>query len=315
MTTWSAAHVPDQSGRTVLVTGATGGLGLETALVLAGAGARVLVAGRSPERTAAATGQVAARAAGPVPEAVHLDLADLASVRAAADHVAARADALDVLVNNAGVMNTPPRRTADGFELQIGTNHLGHFALTGELLPVLRSAEAPRVVTVSSGAHRAGRIDLDDLTWERRGYNGWAAYGQSKLANLLFTLELAHRAAASGWDLVAVAAHPGWAATGLQTAGPRMSGSRPGQWLSGLGNTLFAQSAAQGALPQLYAATMPDVRSGEYFGPQSLGGWRGAPGRSGRSEAARDEAVAAALWELSEKLTGTTYDLPRRTSR
>jgi len=312
MTTWSAADVPAQTGRTVLVTGATGGLGLETATVLAGAGARVLVAGRSVERTAHAVSKVAATATGPPPEPVHLDLADLASVRAAARGVASGVEALDVLVNNAGVMHTPPRRTVDGFELQIGTNHLGHFALTGLLRPLLRAAVRPRVVTVASGAHRAGRIDLDDLTWQQRRYDGWAAYAQSKLANLLFTLELAHRAAASGWDLLAVAAHPGWAATGLQAAGPRMSGSRVGVWLSGLGNALLAQSAAQGALPLLYAATMADVRSGEYFGPQHLGGWRGAPGRSGRSAAASDEAVAAALWELSERLTGVAFGLPDR---
>ncbi len=215
---WTAADIPDQKGRTILITGANSGLGLQTATALAGAGATVLMACRNAEKAAAARAQVEAAVAGADVEFVPLDLADLSSVEAAADAVAARPRPLDVLVNNAGVMAPPQRRTADGFELQLGTNHLGHFALTGRLIEKLLAADAPRIVNVSSTAHRIGRMDFDDLGWEQ-GYSRWPAYGRSKLANLLFTVELARRAEAAGTGLVAAAAHPGYAATNLQTAG------------------------------------------------------------------------------------------------
>ncbi len=301
---WTASDVGDLSGRVVLVTGGNSGIGLEAVRVLAGHGARVVLACRDT-----AKGEAAARGL-PGVDVRELDLADLASVTEAAQSFAKAHDRLDVLVNNAGVMATPYRQTLDGFELQFGTNHLGHFALTGELLPALLAARAPRVVTVSSGAHRMGGIDFDNLDGSR-GYHKWRAYAQSKLANLLFTSELQRRASAAGTGLIAVAAHPGYAATNLQQAGPRMAGSKVGEWLSGLGNLVFAQSAAAGALPTLYAATAPDVDGGDYIGPDGLGEMRGHPKKVGTTPAARDAEVAARLWAVSEQLTGVRYSWPR----
>jgi len=302
MSSWTAGDIPDQTGRTALVTGANSGLGFATSAALAGKGARVLMACRSPERAEAALERLRTRVPGAAVELVALDLASLASVHQAADDAAARTARLDLLVCNAGVMAVPRGHTADGFETQLGTNHLGHFALTGRLLPLLLAAPAPRVVVVSSGAHRAGRITFDDLMGER-SYGRWKAYGQSKLANLLFVLELAHRATAAGLPLVAAAAHPGYAATGLQSG----QGARLLERLMQVGNAVLAQSAEAGALPSLYAATATDVRSGDYYGP-SLAELRGAPKKVGRSAAARDDAVARQLWQESERLTGVTYD-------
>jgi NAD(P)-dependent dehydrogenase (short-subunit alcohol dehydrogenase family) len=307
MSRWNVADIPDQSGRTVLVTGANSGLGLRTAEALAAKGANVLLGCRDPARGEAARSAVAALASGPAPELVPLDLADLASVRDAAATVAGAVDRLDVLVNNAGVMAVPLRRTVDGFELQFATNHLGHFALTGQLLPVLLRTTAPRIVTVSSNGHRMGRNDWSDPNWERRRYLKWLAYGQSKLANLLFTRELARRAHEAGSSLVAVAAHPGNSATNLLPASTDASGRRLVGQMMNWSNRLVAQSDAAGALPQLYAATMPDVIPGEYFGPDRLFQLRGHPTRVGSSTAARDDRAALRLWELSEDLTGVTY--------
>jgi NAD(P)-dependent dehydrogenase (short-subunit alcohol dehydrogenase family) len=312
MPRWSSSDIPDQAGRTVLVTGANSGLGLRTAETLARRGATVLMGCRNPERGEIARAEVARAAAGPEPVVVPLDLADLASVRTAAEDVAGRVERLDALVNNAGVMALPLARTADGFEMQFGTNHLGHFALTGLLLPALRRADAPRVVTVSSRMHQLGRNEWDDPNCERTRYSRWPAYGRAKLANLLFTRELARRASEAGSDLVAAAAHPGYAATHLQTT----SASQTGGWLVSriagaavaAGAALVAQPDAAGALPQLYAATMPDVEPGAYFGPGGLLEMRGAPERVGMSAYARDDAAARQLWELSEQLTGVTYD-------
>jgi NAD(P)-dependent dehydrogenase (short-subunit alcohol dehydrogenase family) len=293
------------SGRTALVTGATSGLGLETARALASRGARVLVAGRDAGRTAAAVDQAGAAAAdGGSAEPLTLDLASLASVRAAADDAASRTDRLDVLVNNAGVMAPPRGRTDDGFETQMGTNHLGHFALTAWLMPLLLSSADPRVVTVSSSAHRMGSVDTDDLHYEQRSYSPWPAYGASKLANLLFTTELARRAADTGTPLVAAAAHPGFAATNLQYAGPRWAQNPLGRTVTRMVNGVVAQSAADGALPQLYAATMPDVRGDDYLGPDGIGEARGGPTRVGRSEAATDTDLARRLWDVSSQQTG-----------
>jgi NAD(P)-dependent dehydrogenase (short-subunit alcohol dehydrogenase family) len=230
-------------------------------------------------------------------EVRRLDLADLSSVRAFADEWDGP---IDVLINNAGVMATPERRTKDGFELQIGTNHLGPFALTNLLLPRVTD----RVVTVSSGAHRAGSIRLDDLNWERGRYQRWLAYGQSKLANLLFTLELQRRLAEAGSELRAVAAHPGWAATNLQ----HHTESRLQDGLMAIGNRLWAQSDEMGALPTLYAATQ-DIAGGSYVGPDGLAEQRGHPRLVGRSKAASDEETARRLWDLSEELTGTSFPL------
>jgi protochlorophyllide reductase len=307
MSRWTAADIPDQSGRTVLVTGANSGLGLRTAEALASRGARMLLGCRDPGRGEAARSAVAATATGPAPELVPLDLADLASVRDAADAVAQAVDRLDVLVNNAGVMALPLRRTVDGFELQFATNHLGHYALTGLLLPDLLRAEGSRVVTVSSNAHRMGRNDWSDPNWERRRYLKWPAYGQSKLANLLFTRELARRAREAGSSLVAVAAHPGNSATHLLAASTDASGRRLVGQVMNWGNRLIAQPDSAGALPQLYGATMPDVVPGEYFGPDRLFQIRGHPTRVGAAAAARDDEAARRLWQLSEELTGVEY--------
>jgi len=305
---WNITDIPDLTGRTFLVTGATSGLGFETAKALAGAGGQVVLAGRSPAKLADAQRSI------PHPTlSVALDLADLASVHAAAQDLPV--PTLDVLVNNAGVMAPPLGRTADGFETQIGTNHLGHFALTALLLPRMPvDGGDARVVTVSSGAHRMGAVDLDDLNYEHRRYSPWPAYGQSKLANLLFMAELDRRARAQGWSLRSVAAHPGYAATNLQFAGPAMAHNFVGRQLTRVMNAVIGQSAASGAWPQLYAATMPDVRGGEYFGPDGPFESRGAPKRVDRSRAAQDTRIAAQLWDLSEELTGVHYDTVRPNS-
>jgi NAD(P)-dependent dehydrogenase (short-subunit alcohol dehydrogenase family) len=307
MTRWTSADIPHQTGRIVLVTGANSGLGLRTAEALAAKGASVLMGCRDATRGEAARSEVAAGATGPSPEVVPLDLADLGSVRDAAQSVADTVERLDVLVNNAGVMAMPLRHTADGFELQFGTNHLGHYALTGLLLPALRRADGPRVVTVSSNLHRMGRNDWSDPNWERRRYLRWPAYGQSKLANLLFTRELARRAHEAGSSLVAVAAHPGNSATHLLATSTDASGYRLVGQVMNWGNRLIAQPDSAGALPQLYAATMPDVIPGEYFGPDGLFQLRGHPTRVGSSPAAQDDEAARRLWQLSEELTGIKY--------
>jgi NAD(P)-dependent dehydrogenase (short-subunit alcohol dehydrogenase family) len=303
---WNAAQMPDLTGRMAVVTGGNSGLGWETALELTRHGAHVVIACRSPERAKDAVERLRSAHAGARVEAMALDLASLASIRSFTESFAERFPKLDLLVNNAGVMAIPRSTTADGFEMQIGTNHLGHFALTGLLLGPLLAAATPRVVTVSSVMHRRGRIALDDLQGEKR-YAKMAAYGQSKLANLLFMFELARRATAAKKPLISVAAHPGYAATNLQTAGPRLEGSSFGEWIYNLGNTLLAQTAAQGALPSLYAATASEVVSGEYFGPTGLLELWGAPTRARRTAAAQDPTVAKALWELSVKLTGVDY--------
>jgi NAD(P)-dependent dehydrogenase (short-subunit alcohol dehydrogenase family) len=307
MTRWTSADIPHQTGRIVLVTGANSGLGLRTAEALAAKGASVLMGCRDATRGEAARSEVAAGATGPSPEVVPLDLADLGSVRDAAQSVADTVERLDVLVNNAGVMAMPLRHTADGFELQFGTNHLGHYALTGLLLPALRRADGPRVVTVSSNLHRMGRNDWSDPNWERRRYLRWPAYGQSKLANLLFTRELARRAHEAGSSLVAVATHPGNSATHLLATSTDASGYRLVGQVMNWGNRLIAQPDSAGALPQLYAATMPDVIPGEYFGPDGLFQLRGHPTRVGSSPAAQDDEAARRLWQLSEELTGIKY--------
>jgi NAD(P)-dependent dehydrogenase (short-subunit alcohol dehydrogenase family) len=305
---WTADDVPDQSGRTALVTGANSGLGFHTALQLGRHGARVLLTARDPGRGEQAIERARSAAPGAAFELVPLDLADLSSVRSAAADVASRIDRLDVLVNNAGVMAIPYQQTVDGFEKQLGTNHLGPFALTGELLPLLLAAPAARVVTVSSTAHRgASGINFDDLQGER-SYKPMAVYSQSKLANLLFTAELDRRARAAGAALLSVAAHPGLASTGLVRTRPGEPGRGVLYAFAGVAVKLLGQSDAAGAWPQLYAATMPGVLGGEYFGPGSLGEQRGHPKRVGRTAWASDQASAARLWQLSEELTGVTYD-------
>ena len=293
MTGFSLADIQDLTGQTAIVTGASSGIGLETAKALIAHGARVILAVRDE-----AKGRAAAKAM-PGPgsaEVALLDLASLDSVRAFARDWSRQP--VDLLINNAGVMIPPLSRTKDGFELQFGTNHLGHFALTNLLLPNVTG----RVVTVSSSAHRYGRIDFDDLNWERRRYRAWRAYGQSKLANLLFTAELQRRLAEAGSPVLSMAAHPGYAATNLQSH----SDSRLMEFAMGtLGNRLVAQDAASGALPTLYAATA-DLPGNTFAGPSGFGGTRGAPAPCARSRAASDAEVARRLWRVSESLTGVT---------
>ena len=291
---WTAQNLPSLDGRTVVITGANSGLGLVTARLLGGAGARVVLAVRDVEK-----GERAAASIDGTTEVRQLDLADLASVRAFAE---SWDEPLDVLVNNAGIMAIPKARTADGFEAQIGTNHLGHFALTNLLLPRI----GDRVVTVSSGAHRLGSIRLDDLNWERGRYERWRAYGQSKLANLLFTSELQRRLEDAGSSVRALAAHPGYAATNLQSH----TGSHLQHALMVVGNRLLAQSDEMGALPSAYAATQ-DIPGNSYVGPDGIGEQRGHPKLVGRSGAARDAETARRLWDLSEELTGVTFPLAR----
>ena len=311
MARWETSDIPDQTGRTVLITGANSGLGLRSAEALARRGAAVLLGCRNAERAEVAHDQVAAVATGPEPVVVPLDLTDLASVRKAAAEVDGTVERLDVLMNNAGVMALPLTRTTDGYEMQFGTNHLGHFALTGLLLPSLRRASRPRVVTTSSRAHLLGRNAWDDPNCQRSRYSRWGAYGRSKLANLLFVGELARRAQAAGTDLVSVAAHPGYASTHLLGPSTEMQGGwllpRLAGAVAAAGNSLVAQSDADGALPQLYAATMDDVAPGDYFGPDGPFEMRGAPRLVGMSAQARDGAAAARLWALSERLTGVTF--------
>jgi len=294
---WSSADIPDQSGRRAVVTGANSGIGLIAARELARRGAHVVLACRDMRKGEAALATV--RAAGGDAELVPLDLGDLASVRRFA---ASREGPLDLLLNNAGVMAPPRAETADGFELQLGTNHLGHFALAGLLFGNLQAGRAPRVVTVSSAAHRMGRIDFDDLQGERT-YRRWRAYGQSKLANLLFMRELDRRALAAGSPLVSVAAHPGYAATNLQFAAP----PRHERVVARVLNLLFAQSAEQGALPSLFAATVLGLPGAAYVGPDGRGEARGDPQLVSMSERAQDPETARRLWDVSEALTGVTY--------
>ncbi|MGW7051234.1 oxidoreductase [Streptomyces sp. NPDC054887] len=304
MTTgWKASDIPDQSGRTAVVTGANSGIGLVTARELARRGARVLLACRSERRGKEAAARIARDVPSAAVEFTPLDLADLSSVRAFA--AAYTGEGLDLLVNNAGVMALPYGRTADGFETQFGVNHLGHFALTGLLLPHLLRTPGARVVTVSSGLHALANIDIGDLNSER-AYRRWIAYGRSKTANLLFTHELARRLAAAGSGVVAAAAHPGYARTNLQTAGVRMEGRRTAERIVELGNRIIAQPAESGALPTLYAATAPGVRPDSFTGPR-LQGLRGAPAKSWRASWTRDDVAGERLWAASEQLTGVTY--------
>ncbi len=301
---WSVHDIPDQSGRVAVVTGANSGLGHVTARELARKGARVVLACRSEARGREARDRIVAEVPGAQVELRLLDLGDLGSVREFARSFPY--DRLDLLVNNAGVMALPYATTADGFETQFGVNHLGHFALTGLLLPALLDAPGARVVTVSSPMHAMANIDIHDLNSEHR-YRRWLAYARSKTANLLFTHELARRLAAHGAEPVAAAAHPGYAATDLQTRGPRMAGRRGSEWFMRIGNRLFAQSAEAGALPLLYAATAPDVRPDSFTGP-GFAMWRGAPAPSWRAPWTLDDRAGELLWAASERLTGVTYD-------
>jgi NAD(P)-dependent dehydrogenase (short-subunit alcohol dehydrogenase family) len=295
---WDASRIPDQAGRVAVVTGANSGLGLVTARELARKGALVVMACRNMDKGRAALADVERAASGPAPELEELDLADLSSVRSFAERFRANHDRLDVLVNNAGVMAPPRRETADGFELQFGTNHLGHFALTKQLLDLMEGREDARVVTLSSNAHKFGRIAFDNLNGDRR-YFRWRAYGQSKLANLLFALELDRRLRARGSTVKSLAAHPGYAATNLQSAAAPLVDRLVMQ----VGNAVIAQNDEMGALPVLFAATQPGLEGGTYAGPDGHGEHRGHPKVVRPNAAARDEKTARRLWEVSEELT------------
>lgn len=294
MAKWTEDDIPDQTGRTVLITGANSGLGLRTAQVLAGKGATVLLGCRSAERA-----QKALEIVGGDSSALELDLANLASVRAAAGRVSS----LDVLINNAGIMAVPHGLTVDGFERQFGTNHLGHAALTWLLMPALRQRPGSRVVTVASLAHQRGSVDFDDPNFEHRRYNPAAAYSQSKLSNLLFARELDRRSP----DVTSIAAHPGVTATELTD---NMASAHRSLVLKigGRISHLFSQSVERGALPQLYAATALEARGGQYYGPNGLGGAFGYPAEASMSARARDDLAASKLWDLTAKLTGVTPD-------
>ncbi len=298
---WAIADIPPQSGRLAIVTGATGGLGYATAFALARAGAEVVIAARNPAKAATALAAIGS----PNVTYAPLDLASLASVAAFAARVTRP---LDLLVNNAGVMALPTRcTTEDGFELQFGTNYLGHFALAAHLLPHLRAAPHPRVVSLASLAHRRGRIDFEDLQGARN-YRPWKAYSQSKLAMLLFARELQRRSDAADWGLASFAAHPGWARTDLVANGPASRGvAALVSQFAALAAPLFIQSAAAGALPILYAATSPDAQPGAYYGPDGAGEIRGHPSLSKLSPAAQDAATAAKLWAVSEQVTGVRF--------
>jgi len=305
---WTPAEIPDQRGRTAVVTGANSGIGFFAARELARSGARVVLAVRNPEKGAEAALAIQEAVPNGEIEVGSLDLASLASVRGFADWFAREHEALDLLINNAGVMAAQPRQvTSDGFELQFGTNHLGHFALTGLLLDRMAGRDGARVVTVSSGAHRMGRINFDDLEGQR-SYGRWRAYGQSKLANLLFAFELDRRLREAGSTIHSLAAHPGYAATNLQfAAAPRLD-----RMVMAVGNRIMAQSAEMGALPLLYAATYLGLEGGTYVGPGSFFEQRGYPRPVGTSGAARDEDGARRLWAVSEELTGVHFRIPGR---
>jgi NAD(P)-dependent dehydrogenase (short-subunit alcohol dehydrogenase family) len=311
MKDWTIRDMASQRGRLVVITGATGGLGYETALALAGAGARVVVTGRNPTKGATALQRI--RADHPGADICYdtLDLASLASIQDFAERFKRQHEALDILVNNGGVMAPPARQvTADGFELQFGTNYLSHFALTAHLLPLLTRGRHARVVNLSSMAHRFGAaIHFDDLNWQRH-YRAFGAYGQSKLAMLMFTFELQRRSNAHGWGLLSLAAHPGLAATALLQNGQRLGGQRQAGWIdaiSGWWPSVLAQSASQGALPTLYAATSPDAAPAGYYGPSGFMELKGPVGEATVAACARDLAVATQLWAASENLTGVQF--------
>ena len=302
---WTARAVGSQHGRAAVITGANTGIGLQTATTLAARGATVVLACRSPTRAREAVARITGAAPGADVSAVTLDLTSLTSVRRAAEEITSRHPRLDLLINNAGVMMTPHGRTEDGFELQIGTNHLGHFALAGLLLDRLLVTPNSRIVTVSSFAHRRGHLDLDDLHFQQRPYRPIAAYGQSKLANLLFTYELQRRLAATNASTVAVAVEPGVVPTDL----PRHASPVNRIILRLLTAVAGQRSPAMGALSTLRAATDPAVRGGEYYVPDRLGGWRGYPTRAESGAPSHDTDLQRRLWAASERMTGVIYPI------
>jgi NAD(P)-dependent dehydrogenase (short-subunit alcohol dehydrogenase family) len=306
MATRTTRSIPDQSGKLAIITGATGGLGLETALGLAGAGAEVVLAGRNPSKGHAAEASIRQRHRNAKVRFEAVDLARLESVADFANRALAAGRPIDILVNNAGLMAPSKRQiTADGFELQFGTNYLGHFALTGRLLPLLTEGKA-RVVELSSIAHRSGKIHFDDLNYER-GYKPFPVYGQSKLAMLMFAVELDRRSKAKGWGLTSVAAHPGFARTDLVDNGPAVGANAFLTSAIKLMVRMIGHSAAAGALPMLMATTLPGAKGGQYFGPQGWMEFRGSPGPGKIDPRALDARVASKLWTESERLTEVSF--------
>lgn len=300
---WTIEKMGNLNGKVVIVTGANSGLGYYTTLAFARKGAEVIMAVRNLEKGKSAAKNIKASMNRADLKLMQLDLADLDSVKSFADNFKKEYKKLNILVNNAGLMALPESRTKQGFEMQFGVNHLGHFALTLLLADMLTKTENSRIVTVSSLAHKIGRINFSDLNWNS-SYKKWAAYGQSKLANLLFTEELQRRLKESGKSSIAVSAHPGYAATNLQTKGAIMEGSKINKWFNEMANKIFAQSAEMGALPTLYAAVDPELNGAEFIGPDRLGGLKGNPTIAKVNGNKLDPEVARKLWEVSEELTG-----------
>ncbi len=308
---WTATDIPDLAGSTVIVTGATSGLGEAATIALTSRGAHVVMATRDRPKTEVVIDRILERRPSASLEHLSLDLADLSSVRDAATTFLDRHPAVDTIIANAGIMAPPLSTTVDGFELQLGVNHLGHFAFVGHLLPALLAAQSARVVTVSSSMHRIGRIDPDNLDELPDPYDRWLVYGRSKLANLLFTAELQRRLELTGASAISVGAHPGYTSTALQTGGPTLQGGLSGRvnaLAMRVGNALFAQPASQGVLPLLYAAVAPNVAGGSYWGPDGPGEQRGYPAPAARTSLAEDADLARRLWEVSEELTEVHYE-------
>lgn len=296
---WTAENIADQKGRVAIVTGSSSGIGYEAARVLANKNAEVIIAVRSRIKGDAAVRKIKAQNQDADVNVMLLDLASLKSVQNFANKFKQKYNKLDLLINNAGVMIPPYSKTEDGFELQFGTNHLGHFALTAQLIDVLKKTSNSWIVNVSSGAHRYGNIDFDDLNWEKRKYKAWRAYGDSKIVNLYFTYELNRRLSQNGNNPLVTAAHPGWTATELQ----RHSG------VFNFLNNFFAMSIEQGTLPTLRAAFDDNAESGDYFGPGGFMEMRGKPVKVNSNKLSKDEAIAKKLWDVSEELTGVKFIL------
>ncbi len=299
---WTTDDISSQEGRVVVITGANSGIGYDAARILAAKHAHVVIAGRNPEKCERAAMGIRTESPHCDLKVIPLDLADLDSVRSFANAFSANYNRLDILINNAGVMAIPQYQTADGFEMQFGTNHLGHFAVTGLLLDTIINTPNSRVVTISSNMHKRGAIDFDNLNAEK-SYSKWGAYGQSKLTNLLFTYELQRRLTKSGAHTISVAAHPGYSATNLQSSESLLQ-----TFMLKTMNIIMAQSSEMGALPSLYAAVSPDVKGCDYIGPDGFMESRGHPAKVRSSASSHDEATAKRLWEVSEQLTGVMYN-------
>jgi NAD(P)-dependent dehydrogenase (short-subunit alcohol dehydrogenase family) len=306
---WVEDHIPPLPAKTAIITGANSGIGYEAARVLASRGVQVIMACRNAQKAETARQEILSQHPDAHLETMELNLSDLSSVQEFALHINERYNQLDLLINNAGVMALPYSTTVDGFEMQFGTNHLGHFALTAQLFPLLRDTPASRIINIASAAHQYGKIDFDNLNFENGGYGKWPAYCRSKLSNLLFTFELDRRIKANGLNMLAVSAHPGYSATALQEKGINYNKVGWRQWMVETGNRLLATSPLFGALPTLYAASKESIHGGEYIGPVGFLNMRGEPGPNPSSYRSRDPQVAARLWKESEQLTRISFPL------